>query len=511
MPMIAILYTFGLVFVGAYGARSALHGWLWWRWERDQRTRAQSPAPMAPPSLPAARSERTAAGEAPIVTVQLPIYNERAVAARAIAAACRLRWPKDRLEIQVLDDSTDDTRAIVDAAARAGRRDGIDVQVLRRDHRTGFKGGALAAGTAAARGELLAILDADFVPPSDLLETLTRALAADPGLGCVQARWAHLNEDERALTRAQALALDAYFVIEQTARAAFGLCLNFNGSGGLWRREAIAAAGGWRGDTLTEDVDLSYRAQLAGWRIAFLPRQGVPGELPATMLAFKRQQTRWARGTVQCLRRLSPRIVRARDWSTGRKLHALLCLSNHFVQPILLLLLLGTPLLLWLRPTLHPMLLLLTLLSLGQPGMIAAAQRWLHGPAWPARFLAFPVLAVLGAGMTVNGSMGVWLGLTGGPGTFERTPKRGEGARTPMVPATLGQASLELALALWALLGLTMALSLRAWGSVPFLLIYATGLAWVGGLSLWEGRQPRLREEPARHTREGAERASETA
>ncbi len=473
--------------MGVYGLRTAAHAAIWWRrkaqWLRPSEERA--------PLLEASPSSF------PHVVVQLPIYNEHAVAARAIHAAAALDWPRDRLVIQVLDDSTDETCAIIDTAAATQRRKGIDVRVLRRRSRAGFKGGALAIGTAAASSAhtspLLAILDADFVPEPEWLRRMVPHLLADPGLACLQSRWGHRNEDERPLTRAQGLALDAYFVVEQSARSAAGWCLNFNGSGGIWRAEAIRAAGGWRGDTLTEDVDLSYRAQLVGWRIGFRPEIEVPGELPTTMCAFQRQQRRWARGTIQCLIRLAPAIVRS-EWSVGRKAHALLSLSNHLVQPALLLLLLGAPALLWWQPALHPMLLLLTAVSLGQPGVVAAAQTWLHGRKGRALMWSFGWLAILGAGMVVNGSLAVWRGAFAGPGTFERTPKRGEGMApgegtqtSALAPKILdAQSVAELGLAAWAAAGLGLALSRGAWGSVPFLMMFALGLAWTGGATTWE-------------------------
>ena len=239
----------------------------------------------------------------PRVTVQLPIFNERYVATRLIDAVCALDYPRDRLEIQVLDDSTDDTRERVAACVERQRRLGFDIRHLHRTDRTGYKAGALAAGCAEARGDLLAIFDADFVPPTDFL-LRTVPYFADQEIGVVQARWEHVNRDYSLLTQAQAIFLDAHFRIEHQARNRGGNFFNFNGTAGLWRRQAIDDAGGWQHDTLTEDLDLSYRAQLAGWRFLFLPDVVAPAELPVDANAFKRQQFRWAKGSVQTARKL---------------------------------------------------------------------------------------------------------------------------------------------------------------------------------------------------------------
>lgn len=236
--------------LGLYGLHRLQHlAWL---------TRPQphpEPAPLDPGALP-------------FVTVQLPVFNERYVVERLIAAAAALDWPRERLELQVLDDSTDDTTALAEAAAARARARGVRVVVLHRSNREGFKAGALAAGLRCARGDFIAVFDADFLPPADFLQRVVPHLG--PGVGMVQARWGHLNEGERWLTRAQSVLLDGHFVVEHTARARAGRWFNFNGTAGLWRRQAIEDAGGWQGDTLTEDLDLSYRAQLAGWRFVYL-------------------------------------------------------------------------------------------------------------------------------------------------------------------------------------------------------------------------------------------------
>jgi hypothetical protein len=278
-----VLYYLTLGVLALYGIHRS---WLVVTYLRHRRDRPALPAPPA---------------EWPVVTVQLPLYNEMYVATRLLDAVCRLSYPRDRLEIQVLDDSTDETSELVAAEVARWRERGVDVRHVRRGDRAGFKAGALDAGLACARGELLAVFDADFVPGPDFLEKTVPYFTdpADPQggsrLGMVQARWEHINRGYSLLTRIQAILLDGHFVIEHTARNRSGRFFNFNGTAGIWRRQAIEDAGGWQHDTLTEDLDLSYRAQLAGWRFVYLPEVTVPSELPVDVRGFKSQQHRWAK------------------------------------------------------------------------------------------------------------------------------------------------------------------------------------------------------------------------
>jgi len=445
----------------------------------------------------------------PLVTVQLPIYNERQVAARVIDAACRLDWPRDRLEVQVLDDSTDDTRDIVDASVRTWQARGVDVRVLRRADRAGYKAGALAAGTAQAQGEALAVFDADFLPPADFLrQTLPYLL---PGIGVVQARWGHLNATESWLTRAQALALNGYFLIEQATHARLGLFLTFNGTAGVWRRAAIEAAGGWQGDTLTEDVDLSYRAQLAGWRIVFLPDVVAPAELPATQPAFRRQQFRWAKGTVQVLRKLGPALLGA-ERPVAARLLALFTLAGYFVFPITLGLLLGAPLLLAYPPHFPHALQWLSLVPLGSLALFATAESAI-GRGWPRRLLVYPYLVALTIGMSFAGTLAVIEALIGRRSAFERTPKTGAGSSelepagsshhrrglAGYLPARDHAGWFEAALALYAWSGFFTAWALGAHGLLFFFGLYAIGFSLAAGLDLGgqAGSSPSMRRAPS--------------
>ena len=359
----------------------------------------------------------------PVVTVQLPLYNEQAVAVRAIDALCRLRWPAGRLEIQILDDSTDGTTGLARDRVQFWRQRGVDITLLRRADRAGFKAGALAAGLAQARGQALALFDADFLPPVDFLERCLPYLTE--GVAAVQARWGHLNAGDNWLTRAQALALDGHFLVEQPCQSRLGLFLNFNGTAGVWRREAIEAAGGWQGDTLTEDFDLSYRAQLAGWRIVVLPELVAPGELPADLAAYRRQQRRWAMGTAQVLRKLGGALLRA-PIGLPRRLLAFLSLAGYVSHVILLILVLAAPLALRWPPRFPAWMALASLGPLGPPALYVAALQGLPGRRW-RRLLDYPSLMLVTAGMALVGAGAVVAGLSGRSGTFERTPKSGSG------------------------------------------------------------------------------------
>src|SRR6185369_1972792 len=246
----------------------------------------------------------------PTVTIQLPLYNEMYVADRLIDAVCRIDYPRDLLEIQVLDDSTDETRNVAEQAVRRWADEGIDIKYIHRTDRVGYKAGALEEGLKTARGEFVAIFDADFIPTSDFLIRLMPHFG-DPKVGMVQARWGHINQDYSLLTKIQSILLDGHFVLEHGGRNRAGHFFNFNGTAGVWRRCVIGDAGGWQHDTLTEDLDLSYRAQLRGWRFHFLPDLVVPAELPVEMNAFKSQQHRWAKGSIQTCRKLLPEILQS--------------------------------------------------------------------------------------------------------------------------------------------------------------------------------------------------------
>jgi cellulose synthase/poly-beta-1,6-N-acetylglucosamine synthase-like glycosyltransferase len=433
----------------------------------------------------------------PRVTVQLPVFNEAAVVERLIDAACRLDWPQECLQIQVLDDSTDDTVDRSRAAAARWRERGVDVTVLHRTDRTGFKAGALAAGTAVASGDFLAVFDADFVPTTGFLRAVMPHFAA-PDVGMVQARWGHLNEASTVLTRLSSVLLDGHFVLEHTARHRSGRFFNFNGTAGVWRRSCIASAGGWQHDTLTEDLDLSYRAQLAGWRFVFLKDEVVPAELPATMRAFQTQQHRWAKGTLQTARKLLPAILRS-GLPLRVKAEAIVHLSNNLAYPLVLLMALLLPPSIVLRGRSDAM----ELLLLDLPAFLLAtcsvaafyfmAEKEAWGSGW-SRAWRIPFVMSLGIGMAVNQTRAVVEGLFGSDVTFVRTPKDGStNQRTGAVPSRYRiargwTAIIELSLAAYYALSIAVVISNGWWASLPFLVVFGLGFGFVGLSSVFDGR-----------------------
>lgn len=417
---------------------------------------------------------------APHVTVQLPLYNEREVADRLIDAVCALEWPRDLLEVQVLDDSDDDTKERVAACVQRWRARGVDVTQVRREDRRGFKAGALAHGTARAKGALVAIFDADFVPPRDFLVRVVPRFD-DAGIDMVQARWGHLNRDESWLTRAQALFLDAHFTIEHGTRAARGRFFNFNGTAGVWRKSAIDRAGGWDAATLTEDLDLSFRAQLAGSRFCYLDDVEVPAELPADVNAFKGQQHRWAKGSLQTARRLLGRV-----WSSPlpffTKLDATLKLLQNTAFLLLALVVCTMPVVALLRALgATPFERAGDLFTLGVATVPVAvhffAAQVARGAPWWRALLGVPLAIGLGAALSVNNARAALEGLTDtGSRDFVRTPKRGARSllsyKTPLHPTVL----LELTLGSLHLAAATL-LVVHGYG-------YTTPFLWLFGVSL---------------------------
>ena len=463
------LYVVLLLAMLAYGANSFLLTWVHWRQRRRSR-----------PALPEADTTR-------FVTVQLPIYNERLVAERVLDAASRLDWPREQLEIQVLDDSTDDTSERLAARVAELRSRGVPVVHLRRRERRGFKAGALADGMSQSRGEFFAIFDADFVPPPDFLRRAMRHLH-NPEVAAIQGRWTHLNRESSRLTRAQALAIDGHFGVEQAARAWAGWLLNFNGTAGVWRREAIEDAGGWSADTLTEDLDLSYRVQLTGrWRLAYDTELTCPAELPTDLQAFKAQQRRWATGSMQTARKLLGPVWRS-STTLGAKLQATLHLTHYAVHPLIgLTALLSVPCVLLPSMSASPqslwaLLLPFALAMSGPTVLYLYGQRALGRRALP-EVRSLGALTLIGIGIAVSNARAVIAAFRSEVGEFERTPKRGDARASGPTYRTAPDRLrwLEGSLALYCLAS-AIALTLAGvYVIAPFMLLDAAGFAAVAG------------------------------
>lgn len=432
----------------------------------------------------------------PLVTVQLPVFNERYVAERLLEAAAALEYPRDRIEIQVLDDSTDSTSALVAARVGALRERGLDVVHLRRSSRAGFKAGALQEGLLRAKGDLVAVFDADFVPGPGFLRDLVPYLD-DPEVGMVQARWRHLNQDYSMLAQAQAISLDGHFVIEHAARMTGARFFNFNGTAGILRKQCILDAGGWQWDTITEDLDLSYRAQLRGWRFVFAPQVGCPGELPVEMNAFKAQQYRWVRGSVQVARKTLPSVWRA-ALPLSVKLEATFHLTYNVAYVLLLVVSAITYPVVMARIEARSLLFTIVdtalFLSASIPALLyfAVAQRATR-PDWRKQLRFIPFVLTLGFGLAVNNTRAVLTGLARTHGDFQRTPKfrivrRGDAWQDKRYRAPVSLwAAVEIALGLyiaWAMLSLANA---RMFAPLPFLVLYLVGFLYVGLLSLIHG------------------------
>lgn len=435
----------------------------------------------------------------PKVAIQLPIFNEATVVERLIDAACALDYPKDRLEIQVLDDSTDETTAIAERAVREKQEQGFLIRHVRRGDRAGYKAGALAAGLRATDAEFLAVFDADFVPPPHFVKSLIHHFT-DPKVGMVQARWGHLNRRFSTCTRVQAILLDGHFVIEHTARNRSGRFFNFNGTAGIWRRAAILEAGGWQHDTLTEDLDLSYRAQIAGWNFVYRPDVVCPAELPIEMNAFKSQQRRWAKGSIQTARKLLGRLWRS-PASLRAKIEGSFHLTNNFsyllmmVMFVLLLpaflarLKVGT-----LAGWVFDMSLFLAATSSLFAFYVASQREGDEGESLGRTLFYFPAVLALGIGLSVSNCAAVIEVLRGKQTEFVRTPKYGvgDGRRRGSAFRYVGGrnrlAAIELLLALHFTYISYLAFSRDCQLAGTFFTLFASGFYWVGLASLLPAR-----------------------
>jgi cellulose synthase/poly-beta-1,6-N-acetylglucosamine synthase-like glycosyltransferase len=468
-------YFFVLIILAVYGWHRYYLVYLYMR-NRDKEPR---PGPALSPT--------------PIVTIQLPLYNEMYVADRLIEAVCAVDYPRDRLEIQVLDDSTDETRAIAEQAVRRYSEEGFDIKYFHRAARRGYKAGALEAALGSARGEFIAIFDADFLPPREFLVRLMPHFA-DSHVGMVQARWGHINQDYSLLTKIQSILLDGHFVLEHGGRYRSGRFFNFNGTAGIWRRSAIDDAGGWQHDTLTEDLDLSYRAQLRGWRFVFVSNVIAPAEVPVEMNGFKSQQHRWAKGSIQTCRKLLPDILRS-NLPLGVKAEAFFHLTANFNYPLMCVLsvLMFPSMVIRYNMGWYEMLLIDVPLFFAATFSVCnfymICQREIHSD-WLSRLKYLPFLMSIGIGLSINNTRAVFEALFNKQSEFARTPKyRIEGDSDEWVgkryrQSVAVQPFIELALGLYFTWTVFYALANQIYATLPFLVLFQIGFLYTGLVSI---------------------------
>ncbi len=441
--------------------------------------------------------------ELPRVTVQLPIFNEQFVIDRLIEAICAMEYPREKLEIQVLDDSTDETQEVASAIVARYAAMGHPIAYIHRTNRHGFKAGALDAGLKVAQGEFVAIFDADFVPPPDWLLRVIHHFA-EPEIGMVQTRWAHLNRDYSLLTRIEAILLDGHFVIEHGARARTGDFFNFNGTAGMWRRQAISDGGGWQHDTLTEDTDLSYRSQMAGWKFKYLPDIECPSELPIEMTAFKTQQARWAKGLIQTSIKVLPLMFKS-NVERRIKVEAVYHLTANLSYPLMVImtaLLIPAMIVRFYQGWFQMLLIdfpLFTASTLSIAVFYVVSERELFPRSWMKTFLYLPFLMALGIGLTVTNTKAVMEALLGIKSAFVRTPKyrvaqKGEKSKAAKYRKRLVLAPwIELLIGGYFFLAILYTFSNENYFTAPFLVLFVIGYWYTGLMSLLQGRFERWR------------------
>jgi cellulose synthase/poly-beta-1,6-N-acetylglucosamine synthase-like glycosyltransferase len=476
--LILVVYFFVLSILAIYGWHRYYLVYLY------MKNRGNAPLPLPPPEV------------LPRVTVQLPIFNEMYVADRLIASVCELDYPRELLEIQVLDDSTDETKDIAELSVRRHAARGFNIHYLHRVDRTGYKAGALDAGLQVATGQFIAIFDADFIPPADFLLRTLPYFDTDPKVAMVQARWGHINQDYSLLTKIQAILLDAHFVLEHGARNRAGCFFNFNGTAGIWRREVIPDAGGWQHDTLTEDLDLSYRAQLRGWRFVFLPDLVAPAEVPVEMNSFKSQQHRWAKGSIQTCMKLLPTILRSNQ-PLSVKVEAFFHLSanfNYLLMSVLSILMFPA---MYVRYSMGWTEMLLIDIPLFAAATMSfcnfymVSQRELY-PDWKSRLKYLPFLMSIGIGLCVNNTRAVFEAIFKKESEFARTPKYGIERQSDewvgkKYHQSVGiQPIIELTLGLYFTATVFYALTNGIYGTLPFLMLFQVGFLYTGLLSIMQ-------------------------
>lgn len=488
-------YFIVMIILAFYGIHRYQLVWLYYRNKKHAAKWSDSPA-------------RFGEGELPFVTIQLPIFNEQFVIGRLIDACCRLDYPRDRFEIQVLDDSTDETTLVAEqiVARYANGFSGMEPQpivYIHRENRYGFKAGALDAGLNSARGEFVAIFDADFVPPRDWVMKVIHHFA-EPEIGMVQTRWTHLNRNYSFLTQVEAILLDGHFVLEHGGRSRAGVFFNFNGTAGMWRRKIIGEAGGWQHDTLTEDTDLSYRAQLIGWKFKYLQDVECPAELPIEMTAFKTQQARWAKGLIQTGKKILPRVLKS-DAPFHTKLEAWYHLTANLSYPLMIVLstlLLPAMIIRSYQGWVQMMLIdfpLFMASTMSVSSFYLVSQKELYPRRWYRTFIYLPCLMALGVGLTITNTKAVLEALFGIKSAFARTPKfavkkKGEKSQATKYRKRLGFIPIiELAIGTYFAFTVWYACSTENYFTVPFLLLFVFGYWYTGLLSLFQGRFDRFR------------------
>jgi len=476
-----IPYFIVLILLASYGMHRYVLVYLYYKHKKNRTTE--------PASLFA---------ELPRVTIQLPIFNEQFVVERLLDAICKIKYPLDKLDVQVLDDSTDETIAVARGLVEHYAGQGFPVTYHHRDNREGFKAGALAAGLETAKGEFVAIFDADFVPPEDFLMKTVHHFT-DPKIGMVQTRWTHINRHYSFLTEVEAILLDGHFVLEHSGRARSNVFFNFNGTAGVWRRCAIEEAGGWQHDTLTEDTDLSYRAQLKGWKFVYLQDVECPAELPVEMTAFKTQQARWAKGLIQTGKKILPRVLKS-DQPRHVKIEAWYHLTANLSYPLMIVLsVLLLPAMIirfyqgWFQ-MLYIDLPLFMASTFSISSFYLVSQRELFPRTWPKALLYLPCLMALGIGLTVTNTHAVLEALVGKQSAFARTPKyrvesKKDKLRASKYRKRLGWVPwLELAIGTYFAAAVYYAIANENYITVPFLILFVFGYWYTGLMSLLQGR-----------------------
>jgi cellulose synthase/poly-beta-1,6-N-acetylglucosamine synthase-like glycosyltransferase len=476
-----IPYFIVLILLASYGVHRYILVYLYYKHKKNRTGEPQS---------------RFA--DLPRVTVQLPIFNEQFVVERLLDTITRLNYPLDKLDIQVLDDSTDETIAVARGLVEDYASRGFPITYHHRTNREGFKAGALAEGLKTAKGEFVAIFDADFVPPPDFLMRTIHQFT-DPKIGMVQTRWTHINRHYSFLTEVEAILLDGHFVLEHSGRARSNVFFNFNGTAGVWRRCAIEEAGGWQHDTLTEDTDLSYRAQLKGWKFIYLQEVECPAELPVEMTAFKTQQARWAKGLIQTGKKILPQVLKS-DQSFHVKIESWYHLTANLSYPLMIVLsVLLLPAMIirfyqgWFQ-MLYIDLPLFLASTFSVSSFYLVSQRELFPRTWYRALLYLPFLMALGIGLTITNTRAVLEALVGHQSAFARTPKYNVASRKDKVRAKkyrrrLGWVPwLELLIGTYFALTVYYAVDNENYITVPFLLLFVLGYWYTGLMSLLQGR-----------------------